>query len=125
MRSRWNSRPIARLATPLATPPSLAKGLVISGDCLFLGPLRPHRPVSVAIPALQRCYVARTFATRDAPIGPSHSLVLPGHQYQLPENGQTPTTMALGETVLRNQRGLAWLLMTMIAGHRCRPFPGL
>lgn len=79
----------------------VGEGVVISGDCLFLGRCG-RTDLFGGDPALQR-ETLRYLRGVMQQLPPAH-IVLPGHQYAL-ENGETPTTMHL-ETVLATNEAL-------------------
>ena len=95
-----HSRPIVRLATPLATPPSLAKGSSFPVIACFLG--AAAEPTCIG--GDPKFSVLRCSYLRDQMHQLPRPIVLPGHQYEL-EMEQTPTTMR-SVTVLRTNEAL-------------------
>lgn len=81
----------------------VGEGVVISGDCLFLGRCG-RTDLFGGDPVAQRStlHYLREHMQRL----PGDTLVLPGHQYQL-EDGQTPTTMKISEVLQTNEALLA------------------
>ena len=81
----------------------IGEGLVISGDCLFLGRCG-RTDLYGGDPEVQRStlhYLRHQMQQLD-----KTTVVLPGHQYQL-SDGQTPTTMKVGEVLRTNEALLA------------------
>ena len=81
----------------------IGEGLVISGDCLFLGRCG-RTDLYGGDPEVQRStlhYLRHQMQRLD-----DATIVLPGHQYQL-SDGQTPTTMEVGEVLRTNEALLA------------------
>lgn len=81
----------------------VGEGVVISGDCLFLGRCG-RTDLFGGDPALQRETLRYLRGVMEQ-LPPTH-IVLPGHQYTL-ENGETPTTMLLSQVLTTNEALLA------------------
>ena len=81
----------------------IGEGIVVSGDCLFLGRCG-RTDLFGGDPAAQRMTL-QYLRTIMADLPPSW-LVLPGHQYQLAD-GQTPTSMSVGDVLETNEALLA------------------
>jgi len=81
----------------------IGEGVVLSGDCLFLGRCG-RTDLFGGDPDIQRSTLRYLRDLMQAL--PQSSLVLPGHQYVLP-NGDTPTTMPVGNVLENNEAILA------------------
>jgi len=81
----------------------IGEGVVISGDCLFLGRCG-RTDLYGGDPNAQRATLR--YLKQQMHSLPKDWLVLPGHQYVL-EDGQTPTTMEIGEVLNSNEALLA------------------
>lgn len=81
----------------------IGEGLVISGDCLFLGRCG-RTDLYGGDPMVQRTTLRYLRSRMEAL--PSDWLVLPGHQYLL-DHGETPTTMQVGKVLTSNEALLA------------------